>query len=432
MRKTKLILLAYSVFFTLALSAAPVVRESSVTFTQKGNSSFVTIGYVLDGDPAVVTVDIQTNGVSIGAENFRSLTGDVGHVVQPGVRSVKWAARNDWPDRKIADGSVTAVVTAWATNNPPPYMVLSIDSATPPVWYASTNAIPGWGENSNRLFKTDKIVMRKIPAANVRWRMGSPLDEPCRNGDREIPHWVTLTSDYYMGIYPCTRIQYQNITGNAGTTTFKDYEDYNYRPVGRVPYYVVRGGRGSNINWPTTGSDVTSGSVIGQIRRKALLDTIDLPTEAQWEFACRAGEGAGLYNGKDLYRSTPENGIVPTALGDIAWYGGLAANCRRDEILQTFEVGLLQPNEYGLYDMIGNVYEWCLDWFSEGTAYSDGSPVIDPQGITTPSAYNRVCRGGCYEYAPTECRAACRAKGSDENSWYDRYGFRFCCPAVAK
>ena len=430
MKQASMMPVVCSVLAVLTLTAAPVVRESSVTLTQGQNAASVTIGYVLDGDPAVVTVDIQTNGVSIGAENCRSLSGDVGHVVQPGSRTVKWVARNDWPEHRITDGSVTAVVTAWATN-----MVLSLDSATPPVWYVSTNAIPGWGANSNRLFKTDKIVMRKIPAANVRWRMGSPLDEPCRNSDRETPHWVTLTSDYYMGIYPCTRMQYYKITGNTGTTTFADYEDYNYRPVGKVPYYIVRGARSTNtvinIDWPTTGTNVTANSVMGNIRKKALLNTIDLPTEAQWEFACRAGEGAALYTGKELLRSTPTDGIAP-ALDEVAWYGGLNANCKRDGILQTYEVGLLLPNAYGLYDMIGNVYEWCLDWFSEGAAYSDGSPVVDPKGVTTPSAYNRVARGGCYEYAPTECRAACRAQGSDENSWQDRWGFRFCCPAIAK
>ena len=109
MRKTKLLPLACLASSVLALSAAPVVRESSVTFTQGQNAASVTIGYVLDGDPAVVTVDIQTNGVSIGAENFRSLSGDVGRVVQPGSRTVKWAARADWPEHKLTDGSVTAV-----------------------------------------------------------------------------------------------------------------------------------------------------------------------------------------------------------------------------------------------------------------------------------------------------------------------------------
>ena len=431
MTNIKPVVASISAMCSLVLAAAPVVRESSVTFTQKKNSAYVTIDYVLDGDPAVVTVDIQTNGVSIGAANFRSISGDVGRVIQPGSRSIRWMARKDWPDRRFDDGSVKAVVTAWATNNPPPYMVLSLDGATPPAWYPSTNAIPGWGENMNRLFKTEKIVMRKIPAANVRWRMGSPSCEPSRTSEREIPHWVTLTQDYYMGIYPCTRLQYEKITGNTGTATFKDYEDYNFRPVGRVPYSIVRGSRADGINWPATGTNVAPNRVIGQIRRKALLDTIDLPTEAQWEYACRAGEGAGLYNGKEQSRTTISDGVAPM-LDDIAWYGGLAANSIRDGKMQTFEVGLNHPNAYGLYDMLGNVYEWCLDWFAEGLEYSDVSPVIDPVGAGANASYRRVCRGGCFDLAPTECRSACRTHASDENAWDDRYGFRFCCPAIAK
>lgn len=431
MTNKKSILAAICGMCAFALAAAPVVRESSVVFTQKKNSSYVTIGYVLDGDPAVITVDIQTNGVSIGAGNFRSLTGDVGCVVQPGSRSIKWMARKDWPDRRFDDGSVKAVVTAWATNNPPQYMVLSLDRATRPAWYVSTNAIPGWGENKNRLYKTDKIVMRKIPAANVRWRMGSPHNEPSRSAEREIPHWVTLTQDYYMGIYPCTRLQYERITGYTGTATFKDYEDYNFRPVGKIPYSIVRGSVSKNIDWPATGADVASGSVIFNIRDKALLDTIDLPTDAQWEYACRAGEGAGLYNGEELLRTTIDDGVAP-ALDDISWYGGKAANCMRDGMMQTFEVGLKQPNAYGLYDMLGNVYEWCLDWYSEGTEYSDGSPVTDPKGAKANASKRRVCRGGSYGTAPTECRSSARTQASDENAWDDIYGFRFCCPAIAK
>ena len=206
---------------------------------------------------------------------------------------------------------------------------------------------------------------------------------------------------------------------------------YKHCPVGKVPYYIVRGSRSDGIDWPRTGANVTSGSVIGKIRGISLLDTVDLPTEAQWEFACRAGEGAGLYNGKEQFRTTISDGVAPM-LDDIAWYGGPAANSMRDGKEQTFEVGLRQPNAYGLYDMLGNVYEWCLDWFSEGREYSDGSPVVDPAGVGANASYGRVCRGGCFDLAPTECRSACRTAASDEYSWNDYYGFRFCCPAVAK
>ena len=117
---------------------------------------------------------------------------------------------------------------------------------------------------------------------------------------------------------------------------------------------------------------------------------------------------------------------------DIAGYGGKAANCIRDGKMQTFEVGLKQPNAYGLYDMLGNVYEWCLDWYSEGTEYSDGSPVTDPKGAKANASKRRVCRGGSYGTAPTECRSSARTQASDENAWDDIYGFRFCCPAIAK
>ena len=133
MTNAKLTVAVFLVTNALVLVAAPIVRESSVTFTQTKYSPYATIDYVLDGDPAVITVDIQTNGVSVGAENFRSLSGDVGCVVNPGRGTIKWAARKDWPDRRIDDSSVTAVVTAWATNNPPPYMVLSLDRATPAI-----------------------------------------------------------------------------------------------------------------------------------------------------------------------------------------------------------------------------------------------------------------------------------------------------------
>ena len=240
-------------------------------------------------------------------------------------------------------------------------MVLSLDSSTPPAWYSSTNAIPGWGENKNRLYKTDKIVMRKIPAANVRWRMGSPHNEPSRTAEREIPHWVTLTQDYYMGIYPCTRLQYERITGYAGTTTFKDYEDYNFRPVGKIPYSIVRGSVSKNIDWPATGSDVASGSAIYNIRDKALLDTIDLPTEAQWEYACRAGEGAGLYNGEERLRLTTFPGMAARRRTAC-----VTARCRR----------LRSGSSSPMHMAFTTCWAMCTNGVSTGTARGPNIPTV--------------------------------------------------------
>ena len=111
-----------------AFAATPVVVESSVRFEQ-GDSRVVTITYDLEGSDAVVTVDIQTNGVSIGAANFTNMEGDVNRLVRQGVgRTVTWEPWSSWPDQRITDNSVTAVVTAWATNAPSPYMAVDLRS----------------------------------------------------------------------------------------------------------------------------------------------------------------------------------------------------------------------------------------------------------------------------------------------------------------
>ena len=174
MMKTSVFLLSSAAAFVL--TAAPVVREQSVTIARVGQSSTWCISYVLDNDPGVVTLDVLTNGVTIGAANFANVKGDVGHLVQPGPRTIMWKAHKSWPGHKVSDLSVR--VTAWAANCPPPYLVLSLDSATPPVYYADTNSIPNWGENENRLFKTEKLVLKRIPAAGRCWRMGAGLGDP--------------------------------------------------------------------------------------------------------------------------------------------------------------------------------------------------------------------------------------------------------------
>lgn len=422
MMKTSVFLLSSAAAFVL--TAAPVVREQSVTIARVGQSSTWCISYVLDNDPGVVTLDVLTNGVTIGAANFANVKGDVGHLVQPGPRTIMWKAHKSWPGHKVSDLSVR--VTAWAANCPPPYLVLSLDSATPPVYYADTNSIPNWGENENRLFKTEKLVLKRIPAAGRCWRMGAGLGDPgASSTTREIPHEVTLTKDYYLAIYPTTQGQHKRVTGSTGTTTFIGYDDFDWQPLGGIPYNYLRG-TSPAIDWPTTGTNVADRSSIDFFRKATGCDTLDLPTDAEWEFACRGGvEVFQLYTGKDLSDTT-----TSPELDAIAWY---KSNSSDAGTVRPHEVGRKDPNAYGLYDMLGNVQEACLDWDNGSLPNSDGSRVVDPVG---PASYvdasRRIYRGGAYDSPASACCAAARLRASTSEAWTANYGYRLKCAAVAK
>jgi len=128
---------------------------------------------------------------------------------------------------------------------------------------------------------------------------------------------------------------------------------------------------------------------------------LTLPTEAQWEFACRAGTQSAYYFGND-----------PSSLDKYAWY-------RNDSGMQTHPVAQKQPNAYGLYDIAGNVWEWVSDWDGD---YSSGN-ATDPVGPSNGS--NRANRGGSGEYGASFCRSACRCAFSPGILYY-YLGFRVC------
>jgi len=148
------------------------------------------------------------------------------------------------------------------------------------------------------------------------------------------------------------------------------------------------------------------------------VEKVDYPTEAQWECACRAGTTSELYTGKSL---TSEN------LNAIAWHSGNSGST-------THPVGEKLPNAYGLYDMIGNVYEACADYWTASSnvpGYSDGAAVTDPCVDTvqpdTPKTegsytYNRnVIRGGYFSLNNTDCTSA--GRNGHQGNWM-AYGFR--------
>ena len=385
-------------------------NDPQVTLVSAGQdeSRVLKIAYALD-EPAIVTFDVKTNGVSIGAENLKSATGDLNRLVAATAsgetRMIQWRAYESWPDHTShKDGQFSVTVTAWATNSPPDYMAVKLvgDDKGMRTYYPSADWFPGVGGVTNDLYKTDYLVMRRIPAAGKTFRMGSPTSEPARQSN-EILHYVSLTNDFYMSVFELTQGQFKNVVGSEPTT----YSSYSYEPTHPVDWIVYNSFRGASASWPNDGHEVDSSKNLYTFRTILNLPTLDLPTEAEWEFACRAGTLTGRYNGTEY----------STSVADIAWVG--------EGRTQPHAVGLLKPNGYGLYDMYGNVDEYCLDYYAADYA-TEGSTVIAPQGPSSGS--ERVIRGtGSWWSADgSQARSAFRQNYTATGPWMC-VGYRLVC-----
>ena len=403
-----------------AVAALPVVRPESVVLRQDNMTKEVRVSYVLDEAPGIVTVDFLTNGVSIGEATFAGVSGDVNRLVGTGAHVIQWKPYEDvWGQIAASNKVMTARVKAWSPYRPPDYLVMGLETQNDVRYFVSTNALPGGLGHAD--YRTKYVVMRKIPAAGATFRMGSlnePVVEVGSSGyrGRETPHLVTLTNDFFMAVFQTTQGQYAKIATNP--SNFKNNEDSPFRPAERVTYNSLRG-----AGWPENGHAVTQDSFFDKVRNRTGLQ-VDLPTDAQWEFACRAGSTRAINSDKDLTSET-----TCANLAELAWYKGNSGDT-------THPVGLKKPNAWGLYDMHGNVSDWCLDWMglSFGGAMSS-LPVVEPFGYTTAGRpkkngnpeTQRCRRGGTYSHDAKICRSAWR--GSDApDTLYSNAGFRMICP----
>lgn len=271
------------------------------------------------------------------------------------------------------------------------YMVLDLKDYS--VSYLDDVPEGGWTDE----YKTEKMALRYIPAGS--FVMGSPESELSRHDD-ETQHKVTLTSPFCMGVFQVTQKQYELITGDDPS-----HIKGKKHPVECVSYDMIRGRKNGSM-WPYNNS-VDKNSFFGILRAKAKLD-FDLPTEAQWEYACRAGAKTTWNNGTDI--TDKENDYELAKLGRYSWSGGY------DEYHA--EVGSYLPNAWGLYDMHGNVLEHCLDWYGE----YPNAEVTDPRGAE--SGEKRVLRGGSCGQDAFGCRSAYRYKYYPCEFFFDLYGFR--------
>jgi formylglycine-generating enzyme required for sulfatase activity len=411
-------------------AAYAVPQVTNVRMAQRAGTRMVDVLYDLAGEAAIVTLGIETNGVAIPDSAVTRLSGDVSVVIQPGAHTITWNAGADWPEHAVTNAR--ARVTAWSTNAPPQYCAVDVTggpstNSYPVYYYASAEAVPGGVTND--LYKTVHILMRQIPPTGGEgFMMGSPSNETGRDGAREDWHDVVLTKDYYAGVYEVTQSQWQQVMGDVWSWPAKwSNNDYRLtRPVEQVSYYDIRENTNNTddaaVDWPANDA-VTAGSFMGRLQTKTGLAGFDLPTDAQWEYACRAGTTGALNDGTVNLTNTTSDARLD-ALGRYQYNGGKvwdgtswddpATDCTTENA--TAAVGSYAPNAWGLYDMHGNVWEWCLDWYAD--AMSGG---YDPKGAVSGS--RRVGRGGSWRNTASSCRSAYR--GSDGPS--DRYpslGFR--------
>ncbi len=320
-------------------------------------------------------------------------------------------------------GGTVNLYAVW-TETHPLYMVIDLSSGSTssnyPISYLSDVPEGGWTDEN----KTTKLVLRRIEPGT--FMMGSPASEYGRV-NYEGRHSVTLTKTFYIGVFELTKHQWNLVMGNQ--TSWSG----NKTPASKVSYDAIRGSS-DGIKWPTSNA-VDATSFLGKLRSRTIGFQWDLPTEAQWEYACRAGTTTALNSGENLteadyredYRRFSKVGSCAISEG---WAWG-------DGVLKT--VGSYLPNAWGLYDMHGNIAEWCVDWVTSGDL---SGPVTDPVGVMavvingygwtttdgSTSSGNRTThpvRGGSYGHLPQYGRSAYR---TSNNSSYldDRFGFRIC------
>ena len=200
-------------------------------------------------------------------------------------------------------------------------------------------------------------------------------------------HEVTVTKPFKMGVHEVTQAHYEQVMG-VNPSYFKGAEN----PVEKVSW-------GDAVEFCRRLSDLPAEKAAGNVYR--------LPTEAEWEYACRAGTTTMYSFGDD-----------DSELGDYARFRGNSGT-------KTHPVGSKQPNAWGLYDMHGNVFEWCQDWHGD---YPSGA-VTDPTGPAVGSS--RVIRGGCWLDPAVICRSAFRS-GYEPSIRDYYYGFRVCLSPSGK
>jgi len=343
-----------------------------------------------------------------------------------------------WDMHTAAASEAIAYSSAWATNalsgaaavvkvypvkcEKPKYIAINLSGGKAashyPIEYLDDVPDGGWTDE----YKTTKLVLRHIPAGS--FIMGGRATDYPGAANTNL-HMVTLTKDFYIGVFEVTQRQWELVMGNR-PSYFTNNLYYAKRPIERVSYVDIRGAN-TGLDWPISiACDVDS--FMGRLRSKSRLVTCDLPTEAQWEYSCRAGTTSALNIGVDLSALTN----CPNATSVARYYAnGTIHNVTDDSYRNygvhggTAPVGTYLPNAWGLYDMHGNVFEVCID-----KQVSVPSGDVDPVGNGDSELPYCQVRGGSWQEPAVGIisgnHRVLNGVGHDISSRINHVGFRLC------
>ena len=425
----------------VVLAVTPLVSQCVTIDVTKFQQRYpwnglVDIDYTITREQGESELDPAKHSVRISVVNCAEALAvtNIAHVfrqgtlpVSDGAHRVTWDANAEGVNFKSQDVKVFAEIVHYAEK----YMVIDVSGGP------NTNCYPVTylygapeGGFTNNTYRGDKIALRLVPPGS--FVMGSPTAEPGRanTAAREVQHAVAITKPFYIGVFEITQKQYLNVMGGTNPSQYKD--DNGFRPVEKVSYNNIRGTADvttHQYDWPHNSDVDMQNSFMGKLRAKCKEQNLsgewepveglfDLPTDAQWEYACRAGTTTPFNNGEPCAIA----GDLDTQLAKLGRYARNGGNSRQHAVVGTAGA----PNAWGLYDMHGNVWEWCLDWYQEGVQNIE-NPSVDPVGPSAGSAagLTRVRRGGSWDVvAAQECRSAFRNFIAPAHAQDNAIGFR--------
>lgn len=392
----KQLLFSISVLAAAAAFAAPQVIVDRVQQRYPWNG-MVDIDYTVSGIEAThdandyfVSFAVVNGETTVACSNFLTFAGcDLPSA--NGSHRVTWDTAADGYEALVTSGSLKATLTYdVGTLSDSAYMVvdLSAGSAGPfPVRFIRTD-LPTSVFNRD-LYKTSRLVLKRIPAGSFWMGVGESTGVANKYGnimawDGVSRQYVQLTDDYYLAIFETTAQQYKLVTGTAlGAKDAPMAPKYGFwwgPEIDTAPF--------DNLSSRTVcrGQPVTGFS---------------LPTEAQWERACRAEVLVTYCNGQNF---TGQSAALNNILGNFAMCVQTAA-FHSSEVEKNDQghalVGQFPPNNWGFYDMAGNACEWCSDWYAayptppEGQSWDESNPLVNPTGPETGTIH--CLRGGCMD-----------------------------------